>query len=247
MSEILDLMINAAKKGGEKALQYFETNIEVEYKGDNSPVTIADKETEKVIRDVILSKMPNAKFVGEEGGGSLDQDEYFIIDPIDGTKSYIRGLPYWRVLIGYIKNGKAVAGVSFDPLSKNIFYGEIGSGAYFNDKKCQVSDLTDISKSFLFYTNPKYFEKLDGLMDLLDKVNTGRSYELGYEYLALGKCDIVIDTAGKAWDVAPYKPIIEEAGGKVTNLKGKDWTLNDSECLITNGLLHASVVKILNK
>src|SRR5260221_9805465 len=106
MTNYLQIAQNAAKLGAENALRYFNTDLKIELKRDRSPVTEADKDTEKKIKEYISSQIPNAKFVGEEFGGDYMQDEYWLIDPIDGTAYFSRGIPTWGTLVTYVKHGK---------------------------------------------------------------------------------------------------------------------------------------------
>lgn len=247
MPSLFDIAFKASQNGALEALKYFDTSLEITYKSDNTPVTIADKNTEKIIRDTILSFDKNAKFVGEEGGGDLKEKNFWIIDPIDGTRSFSRGIPLWRILVGYIEDGKPKFGLSYDPVSKNLLWGEKGKGAFFNDKKCKVSSVSDLSKAYLYYGNPKYFPKFENLIELIKSVQTARSTDIGNQLLATGKIDVLIDPYGRSWDIAPYKVIIEESGGMITNRNGEEWKFDDIGCVASNGLFHKDVIKILNK
>lgn len=247
MSKLFDIALSASEKGAKQALKYFDKGIGVKYKEDKTPVTIADKETEEIIRRIILSLDPEAKFVGEEGGGSTEQDSFWIIDPIDGTRNYSRGIPVWKILIGYIKNGEPIFGMSYDPFTKKPLWAEKNKGAFLGKEKLKVSKVNSLDKAFLFYGNPRYFKNKDKLFDLIIKSEAARSSDVGNFLLATGKIDALIDPYGRAWDVAPIKVIIEEAGGKVTNLEGNKWSFDDVGCIASNGLFHDDVVKILNK
>ena len=120
MSEELKVAIEAAKKGGKHALQYYEKDLAIEFKNDNTPVTIADKESEEVIKNHILKSFPDAKFVGEESGGSVDKEEFWTIDPIDGTRSFIRGIPQWCNLISFCKKDGPVLGVCYYAVNNEL-------------------------------------------------------------------------------------------------------------------------------
>lgn len=132
MSEELKIAIEAAKKGAEAALRYYEKNPAFEVKPDNSPVTKADKEAEDIIKKTIVSHFPHAQFLGEETGGTLDADDFWCIDPIDGTKNFIRGLPFWGIEIAHIIDSEIVLGLSYGPVIEEMLYAEKGKGAFMN-------------------------------------------------------------------------------------------------------------------
>ena len=248
MPDLLTTALDAAKLGSEKALSYFDKDIDVEYKSDNTPVTIADKEAEKTIRKRIMESFPNAKFVGEEGGGDLKQDEFWIIDPIDGTRHFSRGIPSWRILIGYVKVGSFELGVSYSPFETGTVWAQKGKGTFTDGKRTNVSGISRLSEALMCNGNPKYFTNKQSLLKLIEASGSVRSFDTGYSQalVAMGKVDVSVDSYGAAWDVAPYIPIIQEAGGKITNLQGGTWSFEDVGCIATNGLLHDEVVQILN-
>lgn len=248
MSDELKTAIEAAKKGAEKALHYFGHNLAVVIKPDNTPVTQADKESEAAIKEFLSSKYPNANFIGEETGGSVDVNEAWIIDPIDGTKNFMRGLSQWAVLLAHYKNGICDIGVSYIPVLNELCYAQRGEGAYINGKKVHVSKIDNLEDAFLSHGEIRYFQNMTPLIDLSKKVLTQRCHgdASTYNNLASGKIDIVIDARDHAWDSAPFSVIIEEGGGKVSNFKGKPWSIHDLDFVATNGSLHDEVIEILN-
>lgn len=248
MSEELKIAIEAAKIGAKKALSYFNSDLSIDYKEDLTPVTIADKETEKEIKNFIKSKISNAKFVGEEEGGNINQDEFWIIDPIDGTRSFIRGIPTWNVLIAFCKNKEIICGVCYFPILNELLYAEKSKGGYLNGKKITVSKINNIKKAYVSYGSPRHFKDKKMLLNIFEKVGSARSPDAAYSsfLLCIGKYDAHIDGYGQIWDAAPFKIILEEAGGKFTNLKGEKWKITDRGYIATNGLLHNEVIAILN-
>jgi len=247
-SDKLKVAIEAAKVGANIALKYFDTDIEIEVKNDNSLVTIADKESEKEIEKYILSRYPKAKFVGEEFGGKINDDEFWIIDPIDGTRSFSRGVPEWCVMISVSKNKKIVLSVVYFPFKDMLYYAEKGIGAFLNKKRIMVSKVNDIRKSYLGFGSIKYFKNIDKLFKVIEQSGGAKSFESTYQscLIAEGKMDINIDAYGKLWDLAPVKLLIEEAGGKITRFNGGEWSLEGSGAVMTNGILHDEVISILN-
>lgn len=250
MSNELKVAIAAAKAGANAALKYFNKNPKVTVKPDNTPVTQADKEAEAAIQKTILGTFPKASFLAEESGKSGSSKDVWVIDPIDGTKNFIRGLPFWGIEIAYVESNVIVLGVTYSPCFDELLYAENGQGAYFNGKRVSVSKIKRLSEAFLIHGTVSYFDKRGpNLLQLLDNVYRERGYAdfYGYGLVAQGKVDIMMDSRNGPWDIAPVKVIIEEAGGKVTNFEGKDWQLTDPTAVATNGLLHDEVIRILNQ
>lgn len=249
MSNELKVAIEAAKAGALAALKYFNKNPKVTIKPDNSPVTQADKEAEQTIKEVINRYYPSSSFLAEETVKTALGDNFWVIDPIDGTKNFIRGLPFWGIEIAYVESNEIVLGVTYSPCFDELLYAKKGQGAYFNNKRVSVSRIAKVSEAFLVHGTVSYFDKRGpNFLQLLDNVYRERGYGdfYGYGLVAQGKVDIMMDSRNGPWDIAPVKVIIEEAGGKVTNFEGKDWQLTDTTAVATNGLLHDGVIKILN-
>lgn len=249
MSDELKIAIEAAKRGANVALKYFDTKLKVEFKKDESPVTIADRETEQTIKNVILSKFPNAQFLAEETKEIPSSSSFWVIDPIDATHNFVRGIPIWGILISYVKEGKTMVGVSHLPAIGDLTYAELGKGAFCNNNRIYVSKRKQISESFFSHGSLKYFDKIRPGFDKIAK-NAEKMRGFGdlfsFNLVAQGKIECMIDGGNEPWDIVPLKLIIEEAGGKFTNHQGKDWTYNDTESLATNGFIHDDVVKTLN-
>ncbi len=250
MSNELKVAIEAAKIGAKVALEYFNKTLDIMLKPDNSPVTQADKEAEKTIKEVICSSYPSSDFLAEETVKTSLGNDFWVIDPIDGTKNFIRGLPFWGVEIAYVKNGEILLGVIYSPCFNELLYAEKGQGAYFNGKRTSVSKTAKLSEAFLVHGTINYFEqRIPQFLKLLKGIYRDRGFGdlYGYGLVAQGKADIMMDARNGPWDIAPIKVIIEEAGGRVTNFEGKDWQLTDSTAVATNGLLHDEVIRILNE
>lgn len=248
MSPELTGAIAAAKKGAEKALQYFGHNPKVILKPDHTPVTQADKETEAIIKETILLFDKNTHFVGEESGGAFTYDSTWIIDPIDGTKNFIRGLPFWSILIAKCIKGEIVLGVSYTPQLHELVYAQKGQGAFRNGESIHVSSIKDIADAYISYPgDPSLFPKKDNVITLLNTCMSCRGFGDAYSYqlVAQGKIDSNIEPGFSVWDVAPFKVIIEEAGGKVTTFSGQPWTIKDNTMVASNGLLHDKVIEFL--
>lgn len=251
ISKELQAAIDAAKFGASYALKYFDndSDIKLELKGDNTPVTLADKESEELIRKHISNSFPGAMFVGEEGGGNSEEKEFWIIDPIDGTRSFSRGIPGWCTQIALYRNLDFQLGVCHFPIFNRTLYAERGKGAYLNDKRINVSKIDDFSETYFAHGNPRYMKDREPLSRLTDAAGSVRSWETTYSVslLAEGKVDTVLEGYALLWDYAPWAVIIPEAGGRITRMDGTELTLNGRGYVATNGLLHDQVLEIINK
>lgn len=248
----LKVAIKAAKEAGKIINGYFDSNLKVEKKADNSPVTIADKETEKKIVSIIRKHFPDHNFLGEEFQYQHTDSKYkWIIDPIDGTKNFVRGVPFFGPCIGLEKKGEIIAGVIYIPKINLFGYASKGKGTFINGKKVRTSKISNLANSYFIFNAPKTIQK-DGLWDnfskLILKVDSSRSTgsPMSYLFVAQGSADIFLDGKVSPWDVAAPKIIIEEAGGRFTDFNGKD-TIYSGNALATNGLLHDEVLEMLNK
>lgn len=247
MSDELQIAIQAVKKGAEEALTFFGKNPQVIIKPDNTPVTQADKQAEQAMKEFLLSQDSKAQFIGEETGGNFDVTQAWIIDPVDGTKDFMRGLPTWGVLLAHYKNGTCDIGVCYLPVLDQLCFAQRGKGAYINERRIYVSGISKLSDAYLSHGEIRYFDNKQALLDLTSKVLTQRCHgdPSKYTHVAEGKVDIVIDAKNHAWDSAPFTVIIEEAGGRVSNFKGNPWSIHDLDFIATNGLLHDQVLDIL--
>ncbi|MEK7186680.1 MAG: inositol monophosphatase [Patescibacteria group bacterium] len=249
MSKRLIIAIEAAKIGAKHALKYFDKGIKTEIKKDSTVVTIADRETEDVIKSHILGYYPTAKFVAEESGGSIHEREFWVIDPIDGTRSFSRGIPTWCVIVSFCKDNDVLLSAVYYPHDDTVFYAEKGKGAFENKKRLNVSRINNFSEAYFGFGSPRHFKNKEAIIDLLSSAGSTRSWEATYSacMVVAGKMDAHLDGFGKIWDLAPFKVMIEEAGGKITRLDGSPWTLEGSGAIISNGLLHDEVLAIVNK
>lgn len=258
---MLDVAIKAAKAGAETALKFFDKTPKifsnssswknfVELKPDNSPVTIADKTAENVIRDIIGRQFPGHGIIGEEHPPTNPNSEYqWCIDPIDGTKQFIRKIPMWGTFVGLVKAGEPFLGAIVFPGANELYWAQKGKGAYLNGKKVRVSKVRELKNATMAHGTIKRFKKhnvLEGLMKLdeqiYSEINLG-PYTIGQ--LIQGHIDISIDGGGQIWDFAAPAIIVEEAGGKFSDFSGKKSFFGNCS-VMTNGLLHDKVVKLLN-
>jgi len=250
MSNELRVAIKAARAGAKYTLKFFGKNQQVEKKKDNTVVTEIDKQSERIIKEKIRENFPDARFVGEETGGiPTAKGSFWTIDPIDGTRHFTRNTPLWSILIALITNGKPQIGVSYMPCLDELLYAQKGKGTFINNEKVHVSNASRMSNSLFMFGSIRFFKDRDSLLKLIDACASSRSFVSPYEYhlLASGRCEIVVDAYGKIWDFAPFKVIIEEAGGRITRFDGEEWSLEGIGAVMTNGILHDEVIKILNK
>ncbi len=248
MSDELKIAIEAAKKGAENAIKYFYKGIDSSVKDDGTVLTHADTETEEVIKDFISAKFKNAKFVGEEYGGNIKEKEFWCIDPIDGTRSYARGIPTWCTIVSLCRDDDVYLSVVYFPHIDTIYYGQRGLGAFENNKKLHVSSISNIKDAFLGFGSPRHIKDPNSFWRLVKATAGSRSWDPTYTgcLLAAGKVDIHIDEWGKIWDLAPFKVMVEEAGGKITRLDGSPWNFEGSGAIISNGILHDKALSIFN-
>lgn len=254
-SPYIPVAIKAVKAAQGVILKYYQNELDVQTKEDQSPVTIADRQAEEIIKQTILETFPEHTFFGEEGE-KVDLENHtgftWIIDPIDGTKSFIRGFPLFGTLLALLHDGELVVGVSYAPVWDELIYAAKGEGAYINNERLSVSKIDKISDAYLSNGRLKYFEdiqKMPQLLALSRKAKWARG--LGdfwiYHLVAEGKVDIMMEGSVKFWDIAAAKVIVEEAGGAMTQLDGQPITYQSTTALATNGILHAEVVAAMNQ
>lgn len=251
----LELAVEAAREAGRITLEYFRRDdLQVERKGDDSPVTIADRQAEQYLRRCIGEAFPEDGILGEEFGEQHGTSGYrWIVDPIDGTKSFIHGVPLYSTLIGVEREGECVLGVIVIPPSDEAVYAAVGQGAWYvrgEQPPCpaHVASIASLSEG-LFLTSevlnfhtvgrPQVFERLQASARLT------RTWGDGYGYLmvATGRADVMVDPIMWAWDAAPMLPILEEAGGVFTDWQGRR-SIHSGQGLATNPQLLAEVLAI---
>ena len=247
---MINVAIDAAKQAGELALKYFKSQPKVSYKADKSPVTIADLEAEKLIRRIIRRKFPDHGIIGEEFGEEKPNAKYkWVIDPIDGTRDFVRKHPFWATFIAILENNNPIVGVAFYPVSGDLLCAKKGGGTFINNKKTRVSKTKKLDDAYITFGNLKRFmekKTLDSLLNLIEKTRSGRNYgNFQLKLLLEGKVDVDIEPFGAIYDFATPCILVEEAGGKFTDFKGEK-SLTTGNALLSNSLLHNQVLKILN-
>jgi histidinol-phosphatase len=243
-SKYLEVALEAVKKTEKIIKKYYFEEVKTEYKWNNSPVTIADKESEKIIVEEIKKAFPNHSFLGEEFGDQNKGSEFtWIIDPIDGTKNYIRGIPLFATELALMKGDDIILGISNAPILNECLYAEKGKGAFLNGNKIVVSKIESIKDVYMSYGGINYFEKKNILEPFL-KLNreTHAHRAMGdcwsFHLLAQGKIDLMAEADVRIWDIAGLSCIVEEAGGKCTDIYGNKITKEVNTILASNGLVH---------
>lgn len=247
---MLDVAIDAAKQAGQLALRYFKTQPKVSYKADKSPVTRADIEAEKLIRKIISKNYPDHGIIGEELPQVSPKAKYqWVIDPIDGTRDFIRQIPHWAVYIAVLEKEKPIISVIYFPNLGDLITAESGKGAYINKQKVKISVTKNIKDAYISFGSLKRFDQFNNLKKLINVVNNTfapRSYgNLGFQFFLQGKVDILLEPYGMLHDFAAPSLIVKEAGGKWSNFTGER-SLTSGKLLMTNRFLHSQVLKLLN-
>jgi histidinol-phosphatase len=229
----------------------YQHNIEVRIKADKSPVTEADVRCEMAIREILEARFPSYGFYGEETGSrDANAESLWLVDPIDGTKAFVREYPMFSTQIALMRRGEIVLGVSSAPVYGELSFAERGRGAYLNGKSLGVSRVATLESAALSSGNIKTLAtggQWARYGALVAQVNRVRGYGdfLHYHLLAAGKIDAVIESDVNVLDIAACVAIVTEAGGRFTDLNGDPITLQSTSVLATNGRLHDSVLAAL--
>lgn len=240
----------AAKAADALSMAYFTKGVTVEIKDDESPVTEADRACERVIRDTLLAAFPDHAIVGEEYGGDAQGDCVWLVDPIDGTRSFIRGLPFWSTQIALMVNGTLVLGVSSAPAFGEQAYAMVGQGAYVQEQRAQVRQINDLRLADVSMGNIRSLARSthwQWLGRLVEQAARTRGYGDFYSYhrLAMGQQDLVIESDVNILDIAALTVIVTEAGGVMTDLQGEPIGLESTSVLAASPELHQTLLKEL--
>ena len=250
MDTILTAAIDAAKAAGEVALHYFRTNLTVETKADRTPVTQADRECETKITEILQARFPEHGFLGEELGERPGKSSArWIIDPIDGTKNFIRGIPFFATLIALEEEGEVTAGVMYAPAIQDLLYARKGQGAFANGQRVQVSDVQDLRDAMLIHGGVKDLKVRpcwEPFLRLVDGTARQRGFgdALGHSVVICGRAEAALEPEVKPWDLAATKIIVAEAGGRFSDFAGTP-SIYTGNAVISNGRVHDAVVNIL--
>lgn len=252
MENLVDLKFfakNLAEISGKVIKTYFRKKLSVNDKEDNSPVTIADMKAEELMREEIIKNFPDHGIIGEEFGSYNSSAEYqWVLDPIDGTKSFICGAVNFGTLIAFLKNGNPVFGVFNQPILNEFLFGD-NKTAELNDVRVVMRDCKNLSDAVLLttdYLNVEKYQDIHRFNSLIHKVKIFRGWGdcYGYYLLASGFADIMVDPIMSFWDTAAIVPIIKGAGGVITDYYGND-PVKGNSIIAAPPELHPKVIKEL--
>ena len=247
---MLDFATETAWQAGKITLEYFQSGTAVERKADASPVTLADRRAEEKLRDCIQRTFPQHGILGEEFGEVAGRSPYrWVLDPLDGTRSFIQGVPLYGVMMGLEDAGRAVLGVVHFPALGETVYAAKGEGCYWNGRRARVSAVTQLEDAVVLATSVRslYEEGRGAAFEALqEKTRLQRTWGdcYGHILVATGRAEIMLDPILNIWDCAALQPILEEAGGTFTDWTGVR-THTGGNGISTNGHLLQTVMEIV--
>jgi histidinol-phosphatase len=246
---LLDVAVEAAHAAGRRTLAYFGTGTAaVELKPDETPVTRADREAEALVRQIVGRRFPEHAILGEEEGETnAGAPVRWIVDPLDGTKTFVHGVPLYGTLIGVEVDGVPAVGVCYLPALDELVAAARGLGCTWNGRPCRVSGTRALADAVVCTSDERSARRRSGAWERLAGASRmqrswGDCY--GYVLVATGRADVMVDPIMNAWDCAPFLTILDEAGGRFTDWRGTA-TIHGGEAVGTNGLLHAAVLDLL--
>lgn len=244
--DLLNAAEALARHVGSVALRHYRSLLTVETKADGSPVTIADREAEAAAREWLATRFPDDGVLGEELGELAGTSgRRWIIDPIDGTKSFVRGVPLWGSLVALVDGERVLAGAACFPAVDETIAAAPGAGCWWNGQRARVSDCAALAGATVLITDERTFRTAstrEGWRTLIGESAIARTWGDCYGYLlvATGRAEAMVDPIVNPWDAACFQPIIEEAGGVFTDLSGRATAFGGS-AIATNKTLAATV------
>ena len=261
MNDLINIAQEVLKKTDKLILDYFQKPLNVNWKADQSPVTIADQKSEEIARNFLFKETPGFGFVGEEGGYDAGDGEYhWVMDPIDGTKSFIHGVPLFGTLLALLKNGNPILGFIHMPALRSTVWAALGQGCFLDQEKILVSKVTNLKESLLLSGTVNTFENKgqgDAFKNLRHACKLYRGWGdcYGYYLVLSGRAEIMVDPIVSLWDIAPMPVLFAEAGGSFSFMDGTPFNLpknywqqknivaDEFTAIASNGLLHQKVVE----
>jgi myo-inositol-1(or 4)-monophosphatase len=251
MQEYLEFAVQTAHEAGRLTLGYFRTDLQPEMKADDTPVTVADRKAEELIRARIEHRFPGHRIVGEEFGttGSDAAAPCWWIDPIDGTKAFVSGVPLYGVLIGLEIEKRVVAGAAYFPALDEMLYAAEGTGSFLNGRRCRVSNTRSLARSIVSFTNAGSFKpagREDAWRRVLEAAyhSVGWSDAYGHALVAAGRLELMLDPIMNPYDCGPFPVILREAGGYFGDWSGQE-TIYGNEALSTTQELLPEVLRLI--
>ncbi|MEM9555579.1 MAG: inositol monophosphatase family protein [Acidobacteriota bacterium] len=260
LASVAAFAIESAHRAGERTLEHFHTSeqvgVTVETKDDGTPVTRADREAERLLREAIAARYPDDAIVGEEEGGApAEGGRTWILDPIDGTKSFVHGVPLYAILVALAVPGGAVdgrprpvVGVVHLPALGETVAAWRGGGCWWNGRRVEVSATSRVADALVLGSDFPGLETDDVAVPLFRAARLRRTWgdAYGYALVATGRADVMIDPIVSPWDVAAVQPLIEEAGGVFSDLDGAP-TPWSGHAVASNGQIHDEVLALLER
>ncbi len=252
IKSLREAAVEFARAGGDSTLRHFKKSFNLEYKSDKSPVTNADREAETIIRDLIRENYPDHGIIGEEfGEENLDSDVIWILDPIDGTRSFIHGVPFYTTLIGVMIKEKPTIGVIYAPALDEMVSAATGEGCSLNGESIRVRACDKLENATFLTTDVDSFTEFGYdkvLQKLIEKTRVHRTWgdAYGHMMVATGRADIMIDAILNIWDAAALLPVITEAGGVYCDLSGVS-SIHSGNALSTNQSIKEEIVQLFGK
>jgi histidinol-phosphatase len=242
LHELRDFAADLAWQAGKLTLRYFQTDLTPDLKADQSPVTVADRASERLMRELIEARYPAHSILGEEEGETRPGATYrWILDPIDGTKTFVRGVPMYAVLVGLERDGELVVGAINMPALGELLHAARGQGCSWNGRRARVSNVAALRDSLLLCTDTEsmaHYGRAAAYRRMVAATKMQRSWgdAYGYVLVATGRAEVMLDPQMSVWDCAPLLPVLQEAGGAFTNWRGTP-TIHANEGIATNGLV----------
>ncbi len=249
LRDYLDFAVESAYVAGRSTLKHFDAGVGVEIKEDDTPVTVADREAERLLRKRISERYPGHAVIGEEYGEEGGGSERWILDPIDGTKAFVRGVPLYGTLLALEIEGNCEVGVAYFPALDEMVYAASGEGCYRNGRRCRVSETDRLDRSIFSFTDAASFEEYgrgEAWRRLREATyySAGWSDAYGHALVATGRLELMLDPVMNLWDGAPFAPILREAGGFFGDWSGEE-TVYAGEGLSTTRTLLPQVLDLI--
>jgi histidinol phosphatase-like enzyme (inositol monophosphatase family) len=252
LRDLREFAAELAWQAGKLTLRYFQTDFTTEYKEDRSPVTIADREAERLMRELIEARYPDHSILGEEEGETRPGATFrWIIDPIDGTKTFVRGVPMYAVLVGLEREGETVAGAINIPALGELLHAARGEGCSWNGRRARVSNVASLGDALLLATDAESMARhgrAAAYRRMVAATRLQRSWgdAYGYVLLATGRAEVMLDPIVSVWDCAALLPVVTEAGGSFTDWSGAQ-TIHAGEAIATNRLVYDQLLALVGE
>jgi histidinol phosphatase-like enzyme (inositol monophosphatase family) len=250
LSNLREFAADLAWQAGKLTLRYYQTGITPEMKSDDSPVTIADRESERLMRRLIEASYPTHSILGEEEGETRPGATYkWILDPIDGTRSFVRGVPLYSVLVGLERDGEMIVGVINCPAVGDFLVAAEGQGCFWNGRRTRVSPITTLRESLLLTTDVSAMEKFgrgEAYARMVAATGMQRTWSdsYGYVLVATGRAEVMLDPQMSTWDCGALLPVLREAGGTFTDWNGTS-TVYGGDAIATNQHVYEELMQLV--